>query len=399
MCQDRVPSPASSHTSHSANATVMHQNDMHRMESALHELHRCCRTTQALKSFEVFETQLRASTCGSSEPSLTTLKSSDSGFFLEDDIRHKEAKERFQKPFEEPCHTIKQQPEDKLATANSGTTQPELPIPNILSRLALPKSKTTSDLIGMQTDAQQGPMPTTNRLQKSQAPSFAVQKHARRTSYLPVSSKKQSRNSNLQELSVDDHFTIAARTATSGPASYDSNTLPTAEPRQRRQRRSAIYDNAVAHRKASISGSDLDASLAPPRLPAMRLPSSERTVSFVDSDDGLRRQTLTGTAGGSHRHIIDGLDSVTDEAPANIVEAVHPVSPYPSSGPSASIETVKGEKVVKSKRRSGRQSSGEFVKTLFDASISQVRKMGKRVGGSMSLGNSSEEFFAAPGRK
>ena len=44
--------------------------------------------------------------------------------------------------------------------------------------------------------------------------------------------------------------------------------------------RSAIYDNAVAHRQAGTSGSDLEVSLAPPRLPIMRLPSSGSTVEL-----------------------------------------------------------------------------------------------------------------------
>ena len=215
MCQDRIPSPASSRTSHSASATVMDQSEMSRMEKALHELYRCCRTSQALKSFEMFETQLRASTGTHSKPPLTTLRSSDSGFFLEDDIRHKQAKERFRKTSEEPSHTIKHQPEEKLATVKSSVARTEhFPMPSILSRLALPKSKTTGNLLSMHTDTQQDAMPTSHRLQKGQAPSAAVQKHARRTSYLPVSSKKQPRHSNLQDSSGEHHSTTAAHTAT-----------------------------------------------------------------------------------------------------------------------------------------------------------------------------------------
>ena len=347
------------------------------MEAALHELHHCCRTTQALKSLEAFETQLRASTCVPSKPPLTTLRSSDSGFFLEDDVRHKQARQRFRKTMEEPRHTITHQPEEKLATVKSSVAQSEPPMPNILSRLALPKSKTTSNLFGIQADTQKFPIPTTHRLQKSQVPSVAAQKHARGTSYILVSSKKQSRHSNLQEFSVEDHSTIAARTATARQSSHDSNTLPTADSRRRGQRRCAIYDNALAHRQASTSGSDLGASFLPPRLPAMRFPSSGSIVSFVDSDDGLRRQAFTGTAGENHYQMVEGVDGVTNGALSNSVEASHPIPIYPSSGPSASSEMVKGEKVVKLKRRSGRQSSGEFVKTLLDASISQVRKMGK----------------------
>ena len=400
MCQERLPSPASSHTSQSASATVMDQSEVSRMEVALHELYRCCRTSQALKSFEIFETQLRANTCARSKPPPTTLRSSDSGFFLEDDIRHKQAKERFRKTSQEPSHTIKHQPEDKSATVKSSVARTEQPpMPNILSRLALPKSKTTSNLVSMHTDTQHGPIPTTHRLRKSQAPSVAVQKHARRTSYLPVSSKKQSAQLNLQGFSVKDHSTNAAPTATARLSSHDSSTLSAPDPRRQEKRRSAIYDDAVAHRQASTSGSDLEVSLAPPRLPAMRLPSSESTVSFVDSDDGLRRRVLMGTAGQSHHHIVDGVDAVTHETTSNIVEAGHPIPPYPSSNSSANIEVTTGEKVVKLKRRSGRQSSGEFVKTLFDASVSQARKMGKRVGGSMSLGKSSEDLSAALGRK
>ena len=370
------------------------------MEAALHELYRCCRTSQALKSFEVFETQVRESTRTHSKPPRRTLRSSDSGFFLEDDIRHRQAKERFRKTNEDPPHTVKHQPDKKLATVKSSVARAEqLPMPNILSRLALPKSKTTSNLLSMHTDTQQGPTPTSHRLRKGQAPSVAVQKHARRTSYLPVSSKKQPRHSNLQDSSGERHSMIAARTATARLSSHDSNTLPTADPRQQGQRQSAIYDNAVTHRQASTSGSDLDISLAPPRLPVMRLPSSGSTVSLVDSDDGLRRRVLTRTADEGHRHVVGGVDDLTDETPSDVVEAGHSRPPYPSSGPSANIETIRDEKVVKSKRRSGRQSSGEFARTLFDASISQVRKMGKRVGGSMSLGKSSEDLSAALGRK
>ena len=370
------------------------------MEVALKELYRCCRTSQALKSFEMFETQLRANTCALSKPPLTTLRSSDSGFFLEEDIRHKQARERFRKTSQEPHHTLKHQPEENSATVKSSVARTEQPpMPNILSRLALPKSKTTSNLVGMQSGTQHGPTSSTHRLQKSQAPSVAVQKHARRTSYLPVSSKKQSRHSNLQELSDKDHSEASACTATARLSSHESNNLHMQDPRRQGQRRSTIYDNGVAHRQASASGNALGASLVPPRLPAMRLASSGSTVSFVDSDDGLRRQVLTETAGQTYRQNVDGVDGVNHEAPSSLVGAGHPMPPSPFSGPLGGVEMAKGEKVVKSKRRSDRQSSGEFAKTLFDASISQVRKMRKRVGGSMSLGKSSEDLSAALGRK
>ena len=85
-----------------------------------------------------------------------------------------------------------------------------------------------------------------------------------------------------------------------------------------------------------------------------------------------------GTAGESQHHTIDGVDGVTDKTPSENVKAGHSsttISSPPVLQPTSRWSQVR--RSVKSKRRSGRQSSGEFVRTLFDASISQVRKMRK----------------------
>ncbi|OQV02516.1 hypothetical protein CLAIMM_07703 [Cladophialophora immunda] len=95
---------------------------------------------------------------------------------------------------------------------------------------------------------------------------------------------------------------------------------------------------------------------------------------------------------------VDGSGGVTSSLSAAMLESGHgrpPQSTVSKTLPSrVELVEVPGggkEKVVKSRRKAERQTSGERVKTLFGAGMREVKKMGRRVSG-MSWPGSSDEL-------
>ncbi|KAJ9646863.1 hypothetical protein H2204_000555 [Knufia peltigerae] len=130
-----------------------------------------------------------------------------------------------------------------------------------------------------------------------------------------------------------------------------------------------------------------------------RIPSFSLANSESRSLQSLSTPTATPPA-EKERSLIFGKkiqkrDQVVGSLDCAMMESGHTMPPYEEKSqaffPQVQMVTVQGEKekVIRSRRKSERQSSGEIVKNLFGAGVREVRKMGRRVG-AMSIGSSDD---------
>ena len=318
-------------------------SEMCRMNMALAELQSHCRTTQALQSLEAFETNLKK-ILGIRSPTHTSAVDSTASLDSEDEMRFLRAQKRKQ----QARSSLQQSQTTKLASTLLTPTKLEPPLPNIWSRLALPKSKTTSNLLSLQSSFTSR-LPTPVSRQPKPGEWLSTQ-HARRTSRSRGTSERKSDVLRDVREFVKTPAKIVHQRMSSTPRtpSYGSNVDKSAG-------RMLASSKTMPHlRKASTT------------TPVIRNPPVARLKEF---------------------------DKLTENLTCAALETGRPPPLAPRvKTPGIVVKMMDGEKVLKSRRRSQRKSSGEIIKGVFDAGVKQVKQMGKRVGGSMSWVGSQEDL-------
>ena len=317
--------------------------EMRRMNTALAELGSCCRTTLALQSFEVFEAQLKNKSCipARANPSSvdgTTDVDSEMGLTM------RRVQRRRVQAYSSPQQMQVAKDGLRLLTP----TKPEPPLPNIWSRLALPKSKTTSNLLSLQSaSAPRLPTPTALRPKPGE---WLSPYHARRVSgHPPTPERKSEIMKDVRHLVRTPARIVQQRMSASRTPAYGSNVSSSSEVRR------------------------LTSSKT---MPHLRKPSSTTPITKPLPVAMLKE-----------------FDKVSDSLScASLETGCPPPPPRRAKSPEAATKMVNGGKVLKSRRRSERKSSGEMIKGVFDAGMKQMKQMGKRVGGSMSWVGSQEDL-------
>ncbi|OAL24278.1 hypothetical protein AYO20_10705 [Fonsecaea nubica] len=321
-----------------------------RMNSALNELREHCKTKEALKSFEDFENILLKK-LGVSRQSLHRAGSLAFG--------GKEVERRLGmsgsngfKPFSlsmstSPGHGSTPSSRVSSVNAEAGLTETSRAF---YGEGTMAKSKTTGNLASL--------IPLVPKRQhviegKSLPKSNTVQltSHRRRTSYFECSPETRAKAMKERE--------------------------------ERASRRAA-----EAHR------------LSNPQMPSVSVFRSRgRSKDPVPSPMAVQISGSVQPQSFSSCCKVDASGEVTDSLSVAMLESGH-VCPPPKAANNtlpSRVELVKvpgggEEKIVKSRRKTERQISGERVKTLFGAGMREVKKMGRRVSG-MSWPGSSDDLL------
>ncbi len=324
-----------------------------RIKAALIELRRSCRTPEAFKSFEEFETELLKKT-GISRQSLQRAGS------LSSDLRNTDATSRWYtrggvrpvgwnlprspRNMSTPTSTISSVKAEAVITG--GPT-------SFYGAGGLAKSKTTGNLASfIPTFPRWAPLPTATS--ESKLSNGERSSHKRRTSYFE--SSPEVRNKAMEE----------------------------------REERAAR--RAAGTHKRSFSGIR--------SLGLVKSESKSRIDSMSPRESVHAEPYYAGTTGGK----VDKFDSVSGPLDCAMLESGHAMPPPPtrnSISPRVDLVKVPGggkEKVIRSRRRTERQISGDLVKNLFGAGMREVRKMGRRVG-SMSWAESSDDLLGMTKQK
>ncbi|KAI1625543.1 hypothetical protein EDD37DRAFT_648014 [Exophiala viscosa] len=323
-----------------------------RMYAALKELRQYCKTTIALGSFEDFEAGLlgnsgntrgghrrRASQIVERVPEHEETKATGSG-----GIRPLLSWGLSQSPGNTSTPTSWTSSVNAEAVMSSSSDA-------FYGLGSLPKSKTTGNLASL--------IPITVKKQTARADNSSAKPgttepttHRRRTSYLDCSPE-------LRAKVLKDREERAARRA------------------------------AEAHRRSSSrlpsqgagTGGDQSQTRSQSSKPSARL--------------RLEQYQVTDSKIGNVDNVMSPLDCA-------MLDTGHGVPPSISSGgsltsPQVQVVNVSGggvEKLIKSRRKTERQSGGEMVKSLFGVGMREVRKMGRRVG---SWAGSSDDLLS-PGQ-
>lgn len=318
------------------------------MLTALCELRSCCRTEKARHSFEIFEQTLKQNMV---LPSFSVAPSmSDS----EDEAAILQAKARVHRHFDRSRTYGSNMVASELATPASGQrAKPPLPLPNIWERLSLTKSKTTGNL----TDLSSEP---------------AIVAGQRKPTAKPVITWHHRRKSSAQ--SIARSIPAAVREEENGsPALRAPHILAS-----HRRQSSNVTASSLSSTKAG-SAWEADAPRKPPLCHCK-------------------------TSSGS----FDRFDEIHPGVSVASIESGHPPAPQPPPLTAKSLPgsrthgvAVGKERYAKSGREKHRRSSGETMKGIWQAGVDQVKRMGKRVGGSGSWAASSEDLnvMVSGGRK
>ena len=323
---------------------VFETPDVRRMNTALKELRSCCRTTPALQSLETFETKLKEN-LGLSPSVGTSTVDGTADLHSEDGMSLLTTQKRRQQAFSSPQQIRK----TKHVSRPLSPTKVEPPLPNIWSRLALPKSKTTSNLLNLQSSSTlRLPTPVSHQPKPGE---WLSPQHARRTSRARPTSERRS------EVLKD------VRQFVKTPA------------RMVQRRMSSIP-------RAPSPGSNIS------NQPQTKTLGSSKTMPHL-----RKATTTTPIAKLPQVASLGEFDKAAEDLTCVAVETGRPSPPRPRVRTSATMtRTINDEKVLRSRRRSQRKSSGEIIKGVFDAGLKQVKQMGKRVGGSMSWAGSQEDL-------
>lgn len=353
-------------------------SDARRMNTTLQELRACCRTEIALQSLETFEVQLRKSTNMPCRP--VRRRMSDGGSDLSDEDADRILKARLNTQ-----HALQSRSTPVTARGISRIPTPikiDPPLPSIFSRLALTKSKTTSNLATL-----------------SSLSTFGITNLSTSKVSLPSTSHSLGAKTTEQHVRRKSGIETSERVDEAALESPEDTTKPWIADAKRR----------ISNRTTSIGSTQSSRSSG----------SIQANISKLVRKSHLRHASTTTSlphlCHGNSRAKVSRDDRVTEGVSVRGIEAGHrhPQPARPRSPGEADVELVnvhKGmrpqwdanakagsaEKVIRSKTRTQaeRQSSGEVVKTFFDAGISQVKKMGRRVGGSMSWAGSAEDLNA-----
>ena len=347
-------------------------SDARRTNTALAELRSCCRTDQALQSFEIFEANLRKNTRIPAPYSRS--RESDGGSDVSDEDAGRTLQARVKTQQASPLR-----PTPITARRISRIPTPvkiELPLPNIFSRLTLTKSKTTSNLATLSS-----------------------------VSIKNTSTPKLSLPSASQSSGVKTDNSDQQRGPKSGTQVASKSGVTLKEQGQRIEQRAADIRRRVSERTISLASTNSGQSgshveLAPSKLVKKnRLVHSKTSTSLPIPD----RRSSYPTVGDDHNFIagtncraLEAGQGPPPRARSPWGAQVDNVNAHRrvKSGWDGKSTTIGAERVIRSKsrKRSQRQSSGEVVKNMFDAGVSQVMKMGRRVGGSMSWAGSAEDL-------
>ena len=348
-------------------------SDARRMNAALEELRSYCRTEAALKSFEAFEAQLRKKTNTPARPIRAQTVDTGSDFSDEDADRILRARLKTQHALQSRLTPVTAKRVSRIPTPV--TLEP--PLPNIFSRLTLTKSKTTGNLATLSTfgfpslSASKVSLPPTSHSLGAKATEFT--QHVRRKSGLST-----TQNANMDALKEREQK-VKQRAAEA-------------------QRRTSTRTTSIGSTNSSGSALYMEANNSKPTKKShLRQSSTTTSLPHVCCNESYVKVSRDV-------HIAEGMS-------VGAVEAGHhyrpPPPPEPLGSPdvemtqkgirsewNAEVKMLGAEKVIRSKSRwrPERRSSGEVVKSFFDAGMSQVKKMGKRVGGSMSWAGSAEDL-------
>ncbi|EXJ73650.1 uncharacterized protein A1O5_03412 [Cladophialophora psammophila CBS 110553] len=344
-----VPPPSPSKSSEKKIDRLFDNSERVRMNNALNELREHCKTEEALKSFDDFENTLLKK-IGISRQS---LHRTGSLAFAGREVERKQgisgssASRSFPLNMSNspsnastPTSRISSVNADAVLTVNSKSFYGEG---------AIAKSKTTGNLAALiplipkrQYVVASSSLPKSNTVQPVS--------HRRRTSYFECSPETRAKAMKERE--------------------------------ERASRRAA-----EAHRRSSSHMPVLDVTKS--RGQSKDQGSSSRAVKISGAAQSQLNSSNSKT---------DASGAVADSLSAAMLESGH-VRPPPNTVSAAlpsRVELVElsgggKEKVVKSRRKTERQISGEMVKILFGAGMREVKKMGRRVSG-MSWPGSSDEF-------
>ncbi|RMZ89965.1 hypothetical protein DV736_g2796, partial [Chaetothyriales sp. CBS 134916] len=282
---------------------VPEASDDQRMKTALKELRSCCRTSLALQSFESFENSLKR---GMSVPSSPQNAAAEAPAGL-----HRQA------ALPSPVESVTSNTCSVIATPS----KVEHSFPNIWSRLALPKSKTTGNLLANQSESLlslSSPMSSLVRPGEWMSPH-----HGRRLSRPSASGSKNDLLKDVREFVKTPVKIIHQRfSATPRTLSYSSDASTKADTRK-------------------LSNSRTMPQLGP--------------------------STVTNSTAKRVRHEM-------------------------AKTPPMVVELLDEDTLFKSRRQSARKSNGELVKGVLDASLKQVKLMGKLVGEGVSWMGSQEDL-------
>ncbi|RMD42392.1 hypothetical protein DV735_g2715, partial [Chaetothyriales sp. CBS 134920] len=297
---DNLETPPGSSRSHERASSG---SDDQRMKQALSELRSCCRTSLALQSFELFEKSLK--------------KSLAAGPASQNAVKTRAGVDR-QPALSSATENGPLNPSSALTTP----TKVEHAFPNILSRLTLPKSKTTGNLGAVQsasTLSLAAPMASLTGATEPVSP-----QHGRRPSGPSVAA--ENKNALLRDVRefvktpvkmIHQRFSAVPRTP-----SYGSEVSTKAEARK------------------------LSNSMTMPQIGP----------------------------------------STSANQPANRAQCERVKTP-----PTV-VKLFDEEALIKNRRRSTRKSNSDLVKGVLDASLKQVRLMGKLVGEGVSWMGSQEDL-------
>ncbi len=355
-------------------------SDAQRMNAALDELRGYCRTEVTLKSFEAFEAQLRKSTNMHRRP--VQQRMSRGGTELSDEDADRTLRARLNTQ-----HALQSRATAATTRGISRISTPikvEPPLPSIFSRLALTKSKTTSNLATLSNLSTFGiPNSSTSKLSipcishSLGAKMTEPIQHIRRKSDLQTAQKVgvealEGREERAKRKATDAQRRVSNRTMSIGST------------------QSSMSSGFIqANVSKLVKRSHVRQSSTTTSLPHLR---QEQSFAKVDGDDDAADDVSVDAIEAGHRHAQPPKPKSRGRAEVELVEAHKGMRSHWD----AETKTVGAEKVIRSKsrRQTERLSSGEVVKTIFDAGISQVKKMGRRVGGSMSWAGSAEDLNA-----
>lgn len=302
-----------------------------RMRSALYELRSYCKTEKARISFEGFEQQLKHH---GGRSTLSISSSAQSMSDPDDQVTIEQASTRVHRNMQRKALEQTRAVAKTVAPLAARYPKPQIPLPNIWGRLALTKSKTTGNMDSLVSEVDS----------PSQRNQFAR----------PVIPWHHRRKSSTQSVSI--------------PAAVIEDEVQSSQmPASHKRQTSTITVSSVGSTKAG-SASEAEIPRRPPPC-HYRVPSGS-VGNFDELQVGITVASLD-----------TGHPTAPSRPPTNVKSP-----PSPDTRPIM----VDGEKFIGSRREKQRRSSGEAMKGLWQAGVGQVKKMGRRVGGSGSWGLGSE---------
>lgn len=258
--------------------------------------------------------------------------------------------------------------------------KPEPPLPSIFSRLALTKSKTTSNLATL-----------------SNLSTFGISNLSSSKLSLPSTSHSLGAKTAEPHVRGKSGVLTSEKVGEAAPRWLEDKTKPwTAEAKRRISKRTTSIGSSHSSKSSGsihanisklVKGTHLRHSSTTTSLPHL---CQDYSHAEVGRDDHVANGMSVRAIEAGHRHPQPSRPRSPWSANVDVVDAHKGMRPQWD----ANAKAGSAEKVIRSKirTRAERQSSGEIMKTFVDAGISQVKKMGRRVGGSMSWAGSVEDL-------